>query len=81
MKKKSNSILQSALTKLQHGESCRNVAKELKISITTAQRIRNSNKENIPLPKRGRPSKVTKASHKVLVREFDTGQLETIEEG
>jgi len=81
MKKKSNSILQSALIKLQHGESCRNVAKELKISITTTQRIRNRNKENIPPPKKGRPSKVTKASRKVLAREFDTGQLETIEEG
>ena len=73
--------VQNAITQLYQGKSCREVSNNLNISFSSVQRIRKKNKEHIPILKVGCPSKITKATQRVLARKFDTGKLETLKDG
>lgn len=81
MKPLSKSTVQNATIQLRQGKSCQEVSKNLNISISSAQRIRKDDKGNIPVPKGGRPSKVSERTRRTLARDFDTGELETLKEG
>jgi len=71
----------NAKQQLNQGRSARQVASNLKISVASAVRIRNANKENVPPPKMGRPSKVSKGTSKVLARQFNNGDIQSIQDG
>lgn len=75
MKATPNSKVQSAKVLLQHGLSTREIAKRLDISHMTVARIRASDKGDIPVPKAGRPCKVSKVTKRVLRRKYDTGDI------
>ena len=81
MKPLSNSIKQIAITQFHHGKSIHEVARALSISIRAAHKIRRAIKEHIPVNKPGRPSKVSGVTKRVLARQFDIGQLGTLQEG
>jgi len=66
---------------LQKGMSLREVASTLRISVGAVQRIREREKENIPAPKIGRPSKISKRTKVHLARDFDTGKLTSLHDG
>lgn len=81
MKPLSNSATQNATTQLHEGKSCWEVSKNLGISVTSVQRIRKADKENIPISKGGRPSKVSARTKKVLARNYTGGKLDTMKDG
>jgi len=62
MKKLTEDIINTAKVQLREGKSAREVSKNLPISRASANRIRNADKENIPPPTQGRPSKISKAT-------------------
>ncbi len=70
-----------AIQQLIQGHSVREVADSVGISIATAIRIRSDHKENIPPPKRGRPSKIAPETKRVLARQFNIGRLRTLHDG
>ena len=71
----------SAVVQLRQGKSVREVSSALGISLGTVSKLRQGDKENIPKPKEGRPSKVSAKTKAVLARKFDSGQLLNIREG
>lgn len=77
----SNSTIQNALVLLRQGKSACQVATSLSIGYGTVCKYRNQYKENIPEPKTGRPTKVTKTTKRLLAQKFDTGQIKTLKEG
>jgi transposase/RNAse (barnase) inhibitor barstar len=81
MKHLSKEIVENAKQQLYQGRSVRQVATNLKIAVGSAVNIRNANKENLPPPKMGRPSKVSKDTRKVLARQFNNGSIQTIQDG
>lgn len=70
-----------ATQQLIQGHSVREVADSVGISVGTALNIRKENKENIPPPKIGRPSKISLRTREVLARQFKTGQMTTLKDG
>jgi transposase len=62
----SNSTIQNALVLLRQGKSAHQVATSLSIGYGTVCKYRNQYKDNIPEPKTGRPSKVTKTTKRLL---------------
>ncbi|KAG9319063.1 hypothetical protein KVV02_004806, partial [Mortierella alpina] len=66
---------------LNQGRSVRDVASNLKVSVSFALKVRNSNKENVPPPKLGRPSKISKDTRKVLARQFNNGSMQSLQDG
>jgi transposase len=64
-----------ATTLLRQGKSVRQVSKALHISTFLVSNFRQKDKEKIPHPKLGRPSKVTKRTKTLLARKFNTGKL------
>ncbi|KAF9111504.1 hypothetical protein BGX27_004822 [Mortierella sp. AM989] len=81
MKPLSKATVQNAIVQFQQGKSTREVAKSLNISLGSAIRIRQKDKQNIPDPRMGRPPKVSKKTRKVLARKFETGELQNIRDG
>lgn len=81
MKSHSPDTIQKIALYLQDGKSTRETSRALGISVGAVLRIREKEKENIPTPKIGRPSKVSKAAKTYLAKKFDTGQIKTIESG
>ncbi|KAF9106236.1 Galactose-3-O-sulfotransferase 3 [Mortierella sp. AM989] len=73
--------VQNATVQFRQGKSAREVAKSLKISLGSALRIRREDKEHIPDPRLGRPSKVSKRTRKALAHKFETGELQDIRDG
>ncbi|KAF9342683.1 hypothetical protein BGX26_007047, partial [Mortierella sp. AD094] len=80
LKRLSSEKVESAKVLLRQGKSTSEVARELDISISSAIRIREGDRENIPEPKMGRPSLVSPTTKRVITREIDTGKLRTIQE-
>jgi len=74
-------IVEDAKQQLHQGRSVREVASNLKISVSSAVKIRNINKENMPPPEMGRPSKITKETSRVLARQFNNGILQSLQDG
>jgi transposase len=70
-----------ATQQLIQGQSARQVATSLGISIGSALNIRKKNKENIPPSTVGRPSKFSPRTKEVLARQFKTGQMTTPKDG
>jgi transposase len=66
---------------LQQGKSVREVATTLNISLGKVSKLRQENQENIPDPKMGAPSKVSKQTQRLLARQFDTGKILTLRDG
>jgi len=58
MRKLANYTVLTARNQLQDGKSARDVSSSLGISISSALRIRNADKENIP-PSMGRPGEIS----------------------
>lgn len=81
MRRLSQAKVDDIKTLLRSGRSVRQVSAELHISLAAIDRIRKTDKENIPDPKMGRPKKVCDATIRMLVRQVDTGQLLTLREG
>ena len=81
MKKIANNIVEEAKSQLEDGKPTREVANNLGISISSAIRIRKDDLENIPPSTKGRPAKITKVTSRVLARQFNTGQLQTLQDG
>lgn len=71
----------NAAQQLIQGQSVRQVASSLGISIGSVITIRNEHKENIPPPKRGRQCKIAPRTKEVLARQFKTGRLTTLLDG
>lgn len=78
MKSISQDKQQNAKVLLRKGISSRNVSKELGVSVGAILRVRREDKENIPDPKMGPPSKVSKITKDKIVRQFNTGKLQSI---
>jgi transposase len=70
-----------AIQLLIQGQSARQVAKTLGISIGSVLNIRKKNKENIPPPTIGRPNKVSPRTKEVLARQFKTGMMSISRDG
>ncbi|KAF9972051.1 hypothetical protein BGZ75_001612, partial [Mortierella antarctica] len=66
---------------LNQGRSARDVANNVKVSVGFALKVRNSIKENVPPPKLGRPSKISKDTRKVLARQFNNGITQSLQDG
>jgi len=81
MKPLSKLIVQEAISLFKQGKSIREVSGALHISISSAGRIKRRNKEDLPMPKFGRPYKVSKVTRRHIAREFDIGTLRTLKEG
>lgn len=81
MRKLANQTVLTARNQLQDGKSAREVSSNVGVSINSALRIRNADKENIPPSTMGRPGKILKATSRVLSRQFNTGQLQTLQDG
>src|SRR5689334_6120542 len=81
MKPLSNSKVQNATQLLIQGKSCCQVSNTLKISVSSAWRIRKRVKEYIPPPKIGHKSKISKRLKRVLAQKYSTGKLETLKDG
>jgi transposase len=73
--------VQDAIVLLRQGKSVRDVSGTLGISVFSVSKIRQRDKENIPVPQLGRPSKVTKKTKSLLARQMDTGKLLTLKDG
>ena len=78
MKHLSPSIVRDATVLLRQGNSVRKVARMLGISMGPVVCIRREEKNNIPDPKRGRPSKVSRATVGYLARQFASGKILSI---
>ena len=81
MKHLSKITIDSAKYFLRSGKSTRATSKALNIPTGAALRIRKKDLDNIPILKAGRPSKVTKTTKRHLAREFDTGRINTLQQG
>ncbi len=81
MRRLPQETVQKATVQLRNGKSAHEVPRALDISISAAINIRKDDEENIPPPKVGRPSKVSKATNRYLAREYDTGQIKTLLDG
>jgi transposase len=81
MKRLPNSTVQNAIVLLQQGKSCTEVSNTLNISISSAIRIRKRNNLNIPSPKMGPPSKVSKRTKHYIANQYNIGKLETMKDG
>jgi len=66
---------------LNQGKSAREVASNLKVSVGFALKVRKANKENMPPPKMGRPSKISKDTRKILARQFNNGAIQSLQDG
>ena len=62
MKSLSKATVQNISSQLNNGKSCREVSKNLHISFSSVQRVRENIKEHILIQNGGRPSKVTRVS-------------------
>lgn len=81
MKSLPTAIVQSVVIHLQQGKSVRETSRTLNISVGAVSKVRQENQENIPDPKMGRPSKVSKATKRYIARQFDTGKIQSLREG
>jgi transposase len=81
MKPLSPNIVDNARQQLIQGKSARQVATNLNISISSALKIRRAAQENIPPPKMGRPTKITKETGQNMARQFKTGVLKSLQDG
>ncbi|KAF9936745.1 hypothetical protein BGZ70_006735, partial [Mortierella alpina] len=66
---------------LNQGRSAREVAGNLKVSVSFVLKVRKANQENIPPPKMGRPSKISKDTRKTLARQFNRDTLQSLHDG
>jgi transposase len=66
---------------LIQGQTVRQVATSLEISIGSAVSIKKKNKENIPPSTAGRKNKVPPRTKEVVARLFKTGQMNTLRDG
>jgi transposase len=73
-------IVDNAIAMLQNGNSARATAMALRISISSAIRIQQQQKENIPSLKKGRHKKVSKATRATMARQMRQGALRSIHE-
>lgn len=73
-------IVDNAIVMLRNGNSARATAKALGISISSAVRIQQQQKENIPPLKKGGPMKVSEASRATMARLKREGILKSIHE-
>jgi transposase len=81
MRPLTRSKVQDATVLLRQGKSIRQVSSAVGISISSAQKIQKEDKENIPAPKIGRPSKGSERAKILLARKFSSGRLRTLREG
>ena len=81
MKPLAEETINNVRQQLRQGRSARKVASNLKVSISSALKIRNMDKENIPAPKMGRPTKISNETRRVLARQFNNGILRTLQDG
>jgi hypothetical protein len=68
-------------TPLRQGRSVHEVSRSLHISMGMASKIRKQDEKNIPIKKRGRPSKGSKATKTYLARLYSYGKLLTPHDG
>lgn len=61
---------------LRQGKSTRQIEKELNVSHPFVIKIRRQDKKNIPAPKMGRPTKVSKRTRRVLMIKFLTNDFD-----
>jgi transposase len=66
---------------LNQGRSAREVASNLKVSVSFVLKVRKANQENMPPPKMGPPSKISKDTRKTLARQFNNGTLQSLQDG
>ena len=66
---------------LRQRKSTRQVEKELHVSHGYVCDVRTEDKENIPLPKMGRPFKISDRTRHWIVCKYNTGELKTLEHG
>ncbi|KAF9899710.1 hypothetical protein BX616_002886, partial [Lobosporangium transversale] len=66
---------------LRQGKSVREISRTLHISTFSVSKIYQRGKANIPRPKMGRPTKVTRRTKTLLARYFDIGKIVTLKEG
>jgi len=81
MKPLTRSIKETAVEQLRQGKSTRAVACNLRISVSSAIRIRNEEKENIPEPHPGRSRKISTKTRTNLARHFIQGDLTSLKDG
>ncbi|KAI7817637.1 hypothetical protein BC939DRAFT_465385, partial [Gamsiella multidivaricata] len=74
MKRLREQTVRDAIIQLRQGKSVREVSRSLHISTFSVSKIRQRDKENVPSPKIGRPSKVSKKTKTLLARHFVTGK-------
>ena len=70
----------NAIVMLRNGDSAKATAKALGISISSAIRIQQQQKENIPSFKKGGLMKVSKATRTTMTRQMGQGTLRSIHE-
>jgi transposase len=81
MKALAENIVNNVKQQLRQGKSAREVASNLNVSISSAIKIRNADKENIPAPKMGRPSKISNETRRNMARQFNSGVLKSLRDG
>lgn len=69
------STVDNVKVQLRHGKSARQVSKDLGVSISFALKVRQQDKENIPDPKIGRPTKVSGRTRAALKSKMLDGEF------
>jgi transposase len=72
-----SSTKQSILSLLQQGESTRFIAERCGVSKTKVQELRQEHLRELPVPKRGRPQKLSSQNKRLCVRAITSGKLKT----
>ncbi|KAF8924312.1 hypothetical protein BGZ47_004113, partial [Haplosporangium gracile] len=81
MKPLTRSIKETAVEKLRQEKETRTVACNLWVSVSSAIRIRNEDKQNIPKPHPGRSGKILTKTRTSLARHFIQGNLKSLKDG